>query len=154
MPCSETKPPGSHRGSFKRVNFERQLLCPRGLWAKGRTGDKARRLPSLTGEAEPRLISGGKADTAEFLCKAGLMPSLQSKLVHVLVRLLRMKRASNRTRERVERGERTYTEPTRRLHRKHRISKRDVNGHLVWTIAPHEGGSEKRVLYLHGGGYV
>ena len=82
------------------------------------------------------------------------MPSLQSKLVHVLVRLLRMKRASNRTRERVERGERTYTEPTRRLYRKHRISKRDVNGHLVWTIAPREGGREKRILYLHGGGYV
>ena len=82
------------------------------------------------------------------------MPSLQSKLVHVLVRLLRMKRSSNRMRQRVERGQRTYTEPTRRLHRKHRISKRDVNGHLVWTIAPREGGSEKRILYLHGGGYI
>ena len=82
------------------------------------------------------------------------MPSLQSKLVHVLVRLLRMKRASNRMRERVERGERTYTEPTRRLHRKHRISKRDVNGHLVWTIAPRDGGCDQRILYLHGGGYV
>ena len=57
-------------------------------------------------------------------------------------------------RERVERGERTYTEPTRRLHRKHRISKRDVNGHLVWTIAPRESGCDQRILYLHGGGYV
>jgi acetyl esterase/lipase len=65
-----------------------------------------------------------------------------------------MKRSSNRMRERVERGERTYTEPARRLHRKHRILKRDVNGHFVWTIAPHEGGSEKQILYLHGGGYV
>lgn len=82
------------------------------------------------------------------------MPSLQSKLVHVLVRLLRMKRASNRMRERVARGERTYTEPSRRLHRKHRISKRDVNGHLVWTIAPRVGGTDKRIVYLHGGGYV
>lgn len=57
-------------------------------------------------------------------------------------------------RERVARGERTYTEPSRRLHRKHLISKRDVNGHLVWTIAPRDGGDEKRILYLHGGGYV
>jgi hypothetical protein len=31
---------------------------------------QARWLPSSTGEAEPRLTSGGKADTTEFLCKA------------------------------------------------------------------------------------
>src|SRR5688500_16778011 len=43
------------------------------LWAKGRTGGKARWLTPLTGEAEPRLTSGGKADTTEFLCKASVI---------------------------------------------------------------------------------
>ena len=82
------------------------------------------------------------------------MPSLQSKVIVVLLRVLRTKRTVNRTRERVENGERTYTEPSRRLHRKHRISRREVNGHLVWTIAPKVDGRGKQIIYLHGGAYV
>lgn len=94
------------------------------------------------------------------------MPSLQSKVIVVLLRLMRMKRTVTRMRQRVENGERTYTEPSRRLHRKHRILKRDFNGHLVWTIAPREaavrgasssvGNSRagKQIIYLHGGAYV
>lgn len=82
------------------------------------------------------------------------MPSLQSKVIVVLLRLMRTKRTVNRMRQRVENGERTYTEPSRRLHRKHRIEKRDVNGHLVWTIAPKDNGCDKQIIYLHGGAYV
>jgi acetyl esterase/lipase len=82
------------------------------------------------------------------------MPSLQSKAIVVLLRVMGMKRTVNRMRERVENGERTYTEPSRRLHRKHRIDKRDVNGHLVWTIAPKVDGCGKQIIYLHGGAYV
>lgn len=82
------------------------------------------------------------------------MPSIQSKAINVLLYLTGMKRTVNRLRERVESGERTYTEPSERLHRKHRISKRDVNGHLVWTIAPKENPSAKQIIYLHGGAYV
>lgn len=82
------------------------------------------------------------------------MPSLQSKVIVVLLHVLRMKRTVNRMRERVENGERTYTEPSRRLHRKHRVDKRDVNGHLVWTIAPKDNGCGKQIIYLHGGAYV
>jgi len=82
------------------------------------------------------------------------MPSIQAKLINVVLYVLRMKRTVNRMRERVANGDRTYTEPSRRLHRKHRISKREVNGHLVWTIAPRENASEKHVIYLHGGAYV
>ena len=67
---------------------------------------------------------------------------------------MRMKRTVNRMRERVESGDRTYTEPSKRLRSKHRISKRTVNGHLVWTIAPKENAGEKHVIYLHGGAYV
>lgn len=36
------------------------------------------------------------------------MPSLQSRVIVVLLRVLRMKRTVNRMRERVENGERTY----------------------------------------------
>lgn len=98
------------------------------------------------------------------------MPSLQSKVIVVLLHVMGMKRTGNRMRQRVENGERTYTEPSRRLHRKHRITKRDVDGHLVWTIAPnenlagttHRAGSSrdgssrpgKQIIYLHGGAYV
>ena len=82
------------------------------------------------------------------------MPSVQSRVVEVLVRLLRWKRASYRLRQRVERGKQTYTEPTRRQRRKYRVEKRDFSGHLVWTIAPKQYAGSKQILYLHGGGFV
>lgn len=82
------------------------------------------------------------------------MPSIQSRAVEVLVRLLRWKRASNRMRERVERGRQTYTEPTRRQCRKYLVTKRDFRGHLVWTIAPKQNPGRKHIIYLHGGGFV
>ena len=82
------------------------------------------------------------------------MPSIQSKAINVLLHLTRMKRTVNRMRERVESGERTYTEPSPRQHRTHQITKRDAGGHLVWTIAPREKPSGKHVIYLHGGAYV
>ncbi len=82
------------------------------------------------------------------------MPSIQSRAVEILVRLLRWKRHSNRMRQRVESGQRTYTEPTRRHRRKYRVTQRDFMGHLVWTIAPKENAGSKHILYLHGGGYV
>ena len=82
------------------------------------------------------------------------MPSIQSKAINVVLRLIRMKRTVNRMQQRVESGDRTYSEPTQRLHRKHQISKRHVNGHLVWTIAPRGNRSGKHVVYMHGGAYV
>jgi acetyl esterase/lipase len=82
------------------------------------------------------------------------MPSIQSRAITVILHLLRMKRTVNRLRQRVETGKRTYTEPSRRLHRKHHISKRQINGHLVWTIAPKENAGNKHIIYLHGGAYV
>ncbi|HET7113395.1 MAG TPA: alpha/beta hydrolase [Pyrinomonadaceae bacterium] len=82
------------------------------------------------------------------------MPSIQSRLVEILVRLLRWKRASNRMRERVESGQQTYSEPTRRQRRKYRVSQREFRGHLVWTIAPKQDAGNKHIIYLHGGGFV
>src|SRR5690242_2938616 len=82
------------------------------------------------------------------------MPSIQSKAINVLLHLTRMKRTVNRMRQRVESGERTYTEPSARHHRTHQITKRVLGGHLIWTVAPREKPSGKHVIYLHGGAYV
>src|SRR6185369_9148313 len=82
------------------------------------------------------------------------MPSIQSKAINVLLYITRMKRTVNRMRQRVENGERTYTEPSPRMYRQHQISKREIDGHLVWTIAPLTNPSGKHVIYLHGGAYV
>jgi acetyl esterase/lipase len=82
------------------------------------------------------------------------MPSIQSKAINVLLRIMRMKRTVNRMRQRVESGDRTYSEPSKRLHRKYLIAKRTINSHLVWTIAPKQNASESHVIYLHGGAYV
>lgn len=82
------------------------------------------------------------------------MPSIQSKAINVLLRLMRMKRTVNRMQQRVESGDQTYTEPSKRLHRKYLIAKRTINSHLVWTISPKQNASEKHVIYLHGGAYV
>jgi epsilon-lactone hydrolase len=83
------------------------------------------------------------------------MPSLHSRAIELLVRLMRVKRTVNRMRERVENGEQTYTEPTRKQRSRYDISKSDRNGHIVWTIAPRAGvaRSRKQVIYLHGGAY-
>ena len=82
------------------------------------------------------------------------MPSIQSRAVEVLVRLLRWKLASNRMRERVESGQTTYTEPTRRQRRKYHVTQRDFRGHAVWTITPKQNPTRKQIIYLHGGGFV
>ena len=79
---------------------------------------------------------------------------MQAKVINVVLYVLRMKRTVNRMRQRVESGKRTYTEPSRRQHRKHHITKSEVNGHLVWTIAPKENAGEKFVIYFHGGAFV
>lgn len=81
------------------------------------------------------------------------MPSIQSKVINVLLRLLRTKRTVNRMRQRVENGEQTYTEPSKRLYHKHHISKQLRNNHLVWTIAPKQNSGEQHIIYLHGGAY-
>jgi acetyl esterase/lipase len=81
------------------------------------------------------------------------MPSLQSRAIELLVRLMRVKRTVNRMRQRVENGEQTYTEPTARQRRDYQVTKSDRNGHLVWTVAPKSGTPRKQIIYLHGGAY-
>lgn len=82
------------------------------------------------------------------------MPSLRSQLFVAILRIIGMKRNLNRLPQRVANKERTKTEPTRRHRKRHDITRRELNGHNVWTIAPKEGASEKYLIYLHGGAYV
>ncbi|MEO6392194.1 MAG: alpha/beta hydrolase [Pyrinomonadaceae bacterium] len=82
------------------------------------------------------------------------MPSLRSKLLVVILRVIGVKRDLNRLEQRVANKERTKTEPTRRQRRKYAISTRELKGHKIWTIAPHENTSGKYLIYLHGGAYV
>jgi acetyl esterase/lipase len=56
--------------------------------------------------------------------------------------------------ERVENGERTYSEPSRKLHNKYLITTHTENEHKVWTIAPKQNTSNKQIIYFHGGAYV
>ncbi len=65
-----------------------------------------------------------------------------------------MKRSVNRLQQRIENGKRTYTEPSRRLRRKHRIDEQRVNAHTVWTMAPKRDAGRNHIIYLHGGAYV
>ena len=82
------------------------------------------------------------------------MPSIQSRLVNVVLHLIRMKKTVNRMQERIENGERTYNEPTSKLHKKHVITTEQHNGHKVWTVAPKENPGVLHVIYFHGGAYV
>lgn len=84
------------------------------------------------------------------------MPSLQSKLIKLVLRLQGRKRRVRRSQKLIESGktERINNKPSQRLFAKHRVETRDVKGRTVWTIAPKDNAGETLVLYLHGGGYV
>jgi epsilon-lactone hydrolase len=84
------------------------------------------------------------------------MPSLQSKIVKIILRLTGRKKKVGRVREWVESGKpKTLNDrPSAKMRERHRVSTREINGRTIWTVAPREEASEKCVYYLHGGGYV
>lgn len=84
------------------------------------------------------------------------MPSLQSKIIKVVLRLQGRKKRVRRAQQLVESGntKRIDNQPSKKLCGKHRVSTHEVGGRTVWTVAPQENAGEKLVLYLHGGGYV
>ena len=84
------------------------------------------------------------------------MPSLQSKIIKVVLRLQGRKKRVRRAQELIESGktERIDQKPSKRFSEKHRVSTREVKGRAVWTVAPRDNAGEKTILYLHGGGYV
>lgn len=82
------------------------------------------------------------------------MPSLRSKLLVVILRLIGVKRDMHRLSERVAAGDRTRTEPTALQRMNFHVTNREVDGHTVWTIAPRTGSNGNSIIYLHGGVYV
>lgn len=82
------------------------------------------------------------------------MPSIRSKFLNVILRLMRVKRDMNQLEQRVASGQRTNAQPTARQRRKFRIDSRTVDGHKVWTIAPRSNPSGQFIVYLHGGVFV
>ena len=84
------------------------------------------------------------------------MPSFQSKIIKLVLRLQGRKKRIGRVQQLIESGKtvRLNDQPSRRLYEKHRVATRKVEGRTVWTIAPAEDAGDKVVLYLHGGGYV
>jgi epsilon-lactone hydrolase len=84
------------------------------------------------------------------------MPSLQSKIIKLVLRLQGRKKRVRRARQLIESGntKRIDTKPSPRLFEKHRVSSREMRGRAVWIVAPKENAGEKQILYLHGGGYV
>lgn len=85
-----------------------------------------------------------------------MMPSLQSRIIKVVLRLRGVKRKVRRTQKSVEGGnkERLNDQPSPKLYEKHLVSKREFRGRTVWTVSPKDRTSKKYILYLHGGGYL
>jgi acetyl esterase/lipase len=83
------------------------------------------------------------------------MPSIQSKVLEVVLRLIGMKEQESRAIELRDEGkEAVVTEPSLELSQKHHITTRKVNGQTVWTIAPKDNAGNEHIYYLHGGFYV
>ncbi len=84
------------------------------------------------------------------------MPSLQSRIIKIILRLTGRKRRVRRVQELIESGKnkRLNDKPSKKLLEKHRVSTRESGGRTVWTIAPKEKAGDKHILYLHGGGYA
>ena len=82
------------------------------------------------------------------------MPSLQSKVLEFLLRVVDEKEQTNRIRELSIHGKSKHAEPARRLYKDYRVTTREVNGQKVWTLSPKANASDEHIYYLHGGGYV
>lgn len=82
------------------------------------------------------------------------MASIQSRLFHLLLRLinkksfLRKQLASGRT------NVFESPQPPLKIYAACRVSIREINGHNVFTLSPKNNNSGKHILYLHGGAYV
>ncbi len=81
-------------------------------------------------------------------------PSAQSKIIKAFLRFSGKKAQVNRIKETSARGAVPSEPPPGRLHRKHHITAREINGRTVWTIAPKDEAGDLHICYFHGGAYV
>jgi acetyl esterase/lipase len=81
--------------------------------------------------------------------------SLQSKVFHACIRLIRLKQYLGRIKEKTAALSRAECpEPPLSLYRRNQVSREVFGGRNVFTLAPKPGGCGKYVLFLHGGAFV
>lgn len=90
-----------------------------------------------------------------FLPPALRPPSLRSRLLELWLRASGRKARDHDLRRRIARGwQPRHAQPPLRLRLRHRISRREVMGSTVWTLAPLAAPGPLHILFLHGGAYV
>ncbi len=84
------------------------------------------------------------------------MASLKSRIIRIVLRLQGMKKRVAGAQRAIENGtiRPRDDKPSPKMRERHRVETREFRGRTVWTVSPKTGGGEKRILYLHGGGYV
>jgi acetyl esterase/lipase len=82
------------------------------------------------------------------------MPSIQSKMITLILRVIGEKNKINHTRERVESGNISHAKPSEKMYKRFHITTEAVNGQSVYTISPKARASGKHIYYLHGGAYI
>lgn len=82
------------------------------------------------------------------------MPSIQSKFITIILRMIGEKNKINHTRERVESGNISHAKPSEKMYEQFHITTSVVNGQDVYTISPKAHTSGKHIYYLHGGAYI
>ncbi|WP_232236308.1 alpha/beta hydrolase fold domain-containing protein [Nocardia sp. BMG51109] len=85
-------------------------------------------------------------------------PSLRARMFIAALRLTRAKRTfadADALCESLPKSQRPSRDrPPASLHRRHRVTRREIHGRPVYTIRPRHGSSTRHVFYLHGGAYV
>jgi acetyl esterase/lipase len=90
-----------------------------------------------------------------FLHSALRPPSLRSRLLELWLRATGRKARDHELRRRIARGwQPSHAPPPLHLRLRHRITRREVLGSTVWTIAPAGTPGPLHILFLHGGAYV
>jgi epsilon-lactone hydrolase len=82
------------------------------------------------------------------------MASIESKLFHILLRLINKKKFLEMQFAFRKFDFYSSNEPPKEIQKICNVAKRKVNGRNVFTLSPKTQSSDKHILYLHGGAYV
>ncbi|MCP3028449.1 alpha/beta hydrolase [Halobacillus sp. A5] len=86
------------------------------------------------------------------------MESIQSRLVKLLLRLIRKnklwKKSGGKLEKGIKRRRRLSFEPPRQIRNHLSIKKTEAHGHVYYEMKPLQFETEMQILYTHGGGYV
>lgn len=85
--------------------------------------------------------------------------SFRSRIIKIAARIINVKATWEKTGEElwkeIEKKQlKDSFEPPQKLFEKYNIEKKQMNGYIYYTMKPINNQGNKRILYLHGGGYV